>query len=42
MVGDFSGAVYGYRDNRLMNRVYHEFCIKQKHSVNRDMKTQFL
>lgn len=37
----FSGAVYGYRDNRLMNRVYHEFCIKQRHPLIEIRKHSF-
>lgn len=26
---DFEGIVYGYRNNRVMNRAYHEHCVQQ-------------
>jgi hypothetical protein len=26
--GEFSGVVFGYRADRLMNRKYHEYCLR--------------
>lgn len=37
---DFAGATYGYRNNRIMNRKYHEFCIRQEHFIKRNMKSR--
>ena len=37
---DFAGATYGYRNNRVMNRKYHEFCIRQERFINRNTKSK--